>query len=643
MKKQWILSALMAAVMCGNTVAQDDAILMTINGKDVTKSEFEYIYNKNNKQQVDIKTLDEYLPLFVNYKLKVDAAEKAGIDTTQAFIKEFDGYRRELAKPYLTDRTVEENLLKEAYTNYCKNVEISHILISFGQFPDEAAKTAALNKAKEVAARAQAGEDFATLAQQYSEDPGSQSRGGYLGYIKGGRLIYAFEKVAFSMAAGEVSDPVETRFGYHIIKVHNVRADRGERLCSHIFLVVPRGSSADVEAQKKAEAEAIYNDLMAGADFAQMAREKSNDQANSMRGGELPWCGSGDFVKEFEDAAFSLEVGEIAAPVRSSYGYHIIKLNDKRDVLPFEQVRNDLVQRIARDERSGMARQALIDRLKNEYNYKLDDVQVATAVALSGGKLDSVFVATLAEQDMTLATYADQHITATMVAKAIKSRRNPANAVVENVIKYEINRLAEEGLLNIEMNNLTAKYPEYRNLLNEYRDGMLLFEISNREVWEKAAVDTKGLEKFFKKNKKSYAWDRVHYKGFVVSCANDTIAKEVQKLIKKTKADDVVVAANEAFNNDSTTNVSIERGIYIQGDNKYVDELVFEGAKAERKQDLPVVFVSGKKLKAPESYQDVKGKVTADYQEYLEKVWVENLNKRATVVKNEDVLKTINK
>ena len=136
MKKQWILSALKAAVMCGNTVAQDDAILMTINGKDVTKSEFEYIYNKNNKQQVDIKTLDEYLPLFVNYKLKVDAAEKAGIDTTQAFIKEFDGYRRELAKPYLTDRTVEENLLKEAYTNYCKNVEISHILISFGQFPD---------------------------------------------------------------------------------------------------------------------------------------------------------------------------------------------------------------------------------------------------------------------------------------------------------------------------------------------------------------------------------------------------------------------------------------------------------------------------------------------------------------------------
>ena len=189
MKKQWIISALIAAVMSGNVMAQDDAVIMTINGKDVTKSEFEYIYHKNNKQQVDVKTLDEYLPLFINYKLKVDAAEKAGIDTTKAFVNELDGYRKELAKPYLTDRATEEKLLQEAYNNYCKNVEISHILVSFGQFPDEAAKTAALAKAKDVAARAQAGEDFAALAQQYSDDPGSQSRGGYLGYINVSRCL----------------------------------------------------------------------------------------------------------------------------------------------------------------------------------------------------------------------------------------------------------------------------------------------------------------------------------------------------------------------------------------------------------------------------------------------------------------------
>lgn len=642
MKKQWIISALVAAVMSGNAMAQDDAIVMTINGKVITKSEFEYIYHKNSKQQIDVKTLDEYIPLFVNYKLKVDAAEQAGIDTTQAFVNELAGYRKELAKPYLTDRATEENLLKEAYNNYCKNVEISHILISFGQFPDEASKTAALAKAQDVAKRAQSGESFEALAQQYSDDPGSQSRGGYLGYIKGGRLIYPFEKVAFSMNPGEVSDPVETRFGYHIIKVHNVRADRGERLCAHIFLVVPRGASAEVEEQKKAEADAIYKDLMAGADFAQMAREKSNDQSNSMRGGELPWCSSGDFVKEFEDVAFALEVGAIAEPVRSSYGYHIIKLIDKRDVRSFDEMRGELSQRIARDERGGMARQAMINRLKAEHNYNFDAMQVATAVALSGGKLDSTFVETLAQQDITFATFADKKITAKDVAQNIKSRRIPANAVVEKVLNNEINSQVEDGLIELEMNTLSAKYPEYRNLINEYRDGMLLFEISNREVWEKASTDTKGLEKFFKKNKKSYTWDRPHFKGFVVSCINDSVANEVKKILKKCKADEAAQKVTATFNTDSITNVSLERGLYIEGDNKYVDELVFEGAEAEHKEDLPVVFVVGKTLKAPETYLDVKGKVTADYQEYLEKQWVEALNKKATIVKNEEVLKTIN-
>ena len=187
-----------------------------------------------------------------------------------------------------------------------------------------------------------------------------------------------------------------------------------------------------------------------------------------------------------------------------------------------------------------------------------------------------------------------------------------------------------------------SKYPEYRNLSNEYRYGMLLFEISNREVWEKASTDTKGLEKFFKKNKKSYTWDRPHFKGYVVSCVNDSVAQEVKKLLKKSKNDNAALDIAKTFNNDSVTNVSLERGLYIEGANKYVDELVFAGAKAQRDENLPVVFVLGKTLKAPETYLDVKGKATADYQEYLEKRWVENLNKKATVVKNEDVLKTIN-
>lgn len=633
--------ALVAAAFSVNVIAQDDAILMNINGKDITKSEFEYIYHKNNRQQVDVNGLEEYMPLFVNYKLKVDAAEKAGIDTTAAFVSELDGYRKELAKPYLTDLATENLLLHEAYDNYAKNVEISHILITTGQMPTEEARKEALAKAQEVAAKAQAGEDFAALAQQYSEDPGSQSRGGYLGYIKGGRLIYPFEKVAFAMQPGEISEPVETRFGYHIIKVHNVRPDQGERLCAHIFLMVPRDATPEVEAQIKAQADAIYNDLLAGADFVQMAREKSQDQSNAMRGGELPWVAAGDLVKEIEDAAFSLEVGQVAAPVRSNYGYHIVKLNDKRGVRSFEEMRPELQQRLSRDERGAMARTVLIDRLKAENNYRIDDVMVETAVALCGAAIDSTALAHLAQQDMVLATYADKQVTSKYIAESLSSRRLMPGHNPKTIILAEIERKAEGDLLQIETAALADKYPDYRNLINEYRDGMLLFEISNREVWEKASTDVKGLEKFFKKNKKKYTWDRPRYKGFVVSCADENVAKEVKKLLKKNSENDVVATIEATFNTDSTVVVSIERGLYIQGDNKYVDELAFAGAQAQREEALPIVFLSGKTLKAPETYLDVRGQVTADYQEYLEKLWVEQLNKKANVVINEDVLKTI--
>lgn len=639
MRKQWIVSALMMAAISTSALAQD--VLMTINGKDISKSEFEYIYHKNNKQQVEIGGLDEYMPLFINYKLKVDAAEKAGIDTIATFIHELNGYRKELAKPYLTDRDTEMALLQEAYINSTKNVEISHILISMGQMPTDESRAAAQARAQEVLEKVKAGEDFAALAQQYSEDPGSRGRGGYLGFVKGGRLIYPFEKVAFTMQPGEVSDLVETRFGYHIIKVHSIRPDQGERLAAHIFLMLPQDISPEVEAQKKAQAEVIYNDLKAGADFAQLAREKSEDQGTAMRGGELPWVSSGELVKELEDIVFSLQVGEIAAPVRSAYGYHIVKLNGSRDVPSFEEIRGDLQQRISRDERSAMARNVLIEKLKKENNYQLDELMVETAVAICGATIDSTALATLAQQDMVLATYAGKQITSKDLAKSLKPRRLMPGHNPKNIILADIERNVEADLLEIETAVLPEKYEDYRNLINEYRDGMLLFEISNREVWEKATTDVKGLEKFFKKNKKKYTWDRPRYKGFVVCCADETVAKEVKKVMKKCKDTEVFATVNATFNTDSTELVSLDKGLYVEGDNAFVDELAFAGAKAERDEKLPVVFLVGKTIKSPETYLDVRGQVTADYQEYLEKLWVKKLNKDAKVVMNEEVLKTI--
>lgn len=641
MKTKSIISAMLAAGISMSALAQNDAVLMTINGKDITKEEFEYIYHKNNKQQADSKSIDDYMPLFINYKLKVDAAEKAGIDTTASFIKELEGYRQELSKPYLTDRATEERLLKEAYDNYCKNVEISHILVSVNPQGGEADKAKALARAQALAARARAGEDFATLAKENTDDIGSKERGGYLGYIRGGRLIYPFEKVAFAMNAGEISEPVETRFGYHIIKVHDVRKDRGERLCAHIFLVVPNDAPAEVEEQKRAAAEAIYNELMAGANFAEMAKRRSEDPSNAQRGGELPWCSSGDFVKEFEEVAFSLKLGEFSKPVRSNYGYHIIKLLNRRPVLSFEKKRDDLVQRLKRDERALMAHNVLMERLKKEHNYTVNQEAIKGVSDFCGKTIDDFALSIMPKMSYVMATYADCQITAKELASSLSKMRLAPNHNPEVVIQNEVNRIAERGLMELESQSLKTKYPEFNNLLNEYRDGILLFEISNREVWEKAATDVEGLDKYFKQNRKNYTWDRPRYKGFVVACANDEVAEQVKVLINKTKENDVVAAVEAQFNNDSITQVSIERGLYVEGDNAMVDELAFNGTKAKRNKELPVVFVEGRVLNAPETYLDVRGQVTADYQGYLEKEWVKELNRKAKVVKNEDVLKTI--
>ena len=644
MKRESMLAAFVFAGLSMFAGAQDnDPVLMTINGKNITKSEFEYIYHKNNRQQVDTNSIDEYLPLFINYKLKVDAAEKACIDTTAAFRTELNGYRDELAKPYLIDREMEEKLLQEAYDRLKVNVEMSHILFSTMNLPDAAAREEVRRKATEVLQQAREGADFAALAEQYSDDPSAKGRGGYLGYIKGGRLIYPFEKVAFSMKPGEVSDLVETRFGYHIIKVHNVRPDMGERLCAHIFIQVPQNATPEEVERKKALADEIYKELQEGADFATLAREKSDDKSNASRGGELPWCGVGDFVKEFENAAFALkEKGDIAAPVRSMYGFHIIKLLDSRSLLPFNEMRSQLEQRIARDERGSMARESMIAKLKQQYNYRCDSAQLDKVAALSlTGKADSLFVATLAQNNSVLATYGDKQITASEVAASLGNSRILATQEADKVVANALDRLATQGVIDLEKANLDKKYPEFYNLINEYRDGMLLFEISNKEVWGKASADTEGLTRFFKKNKKKYAWDEPHFKGYIVSCSNDTVAREVKKRMKKFSFDASVADIENEFNTDSLIQVSIRKGIYVKGDDALVDELVFKGEPAQRDEKLPVVFVTGKKLKKPEAYTDVRGQVTADYQEYLEEQWLARLNDEATVVINEDVLKTI--
>ena len=462
-------------LLCGNIVfAQvDDPVVMKINGQPVSRSEFEYSFNKNNSEGViDKKSVDEYVDLFVNYKLKVEAAKEARLDTLKSFLNEFAGYRDQQIRPaMITDADIEAEA----------------------------------------------------------------------------RRIYE-----------------ETR--------SRIDGNGGMTKPAHILVMVKQ--KAD-EAQQKAAKEridSIYNALQNGADFAELAKKCSDDKGTAANGGELQWIAKGMTLKEFEDAAWALEKGQMSKPVLSPAGWHIILLKDKGNFFDYDSQRADIVRYI---EQRGL-REKIIDN-----------------------KLDSI-------------------------GKA-------QNTTAEKVL--EAKRL-----------ELEANDADLRNLIKEYYDGLLLYEISNRTVWEKAAADEAGLVAYFKKNKKNYKWDAPRFKGIAYHVKDQADVKAVKDAVKGLPFDQWADKLRKTFNNDSILRIRVEKGIFKQGDNALVDREVFGvDTIAKGLKDYPIDAVYGQKLKAPKEMTDVKAQVLADYQDALEKEWVEGLRRKYAVEIDEEVLKTVNK
>ena len=474
MKK--LISLLCALVALQTVGAQtDDPVVMTVNGVDVTRSEFEYSFNKNNTDLVvDKKSLDEYVELFVNYKLKVAAALDAQLDTMEAFKKEVADYRAQQAEEYLVDNDFIE---KEARNTY----------------------------------------------QQTAERIGPD----------------------------------------------------GQFKAAHILVRLTLPATPMEQAQAKQRIDSIYAALQAGADFAEMAKKHSEDPGTAREGGMLPWLTRGQLLKEFEVAALALQPGEMSRPVLSPVGYHVIYMSERKPFEPYEFHRASIIQFL---EQRGIRAHA-----KRSMGQKL--------AAQMGG-----------------------------------------------------NVTPEEALAKAEM-ELDSKYPEFGFLMKEFYEGSLLYEISTREVWNKAAEDTEGLEKYFKKNKKNYNYDEPVYRGLVVHCVSDDVLKQVQKLVKKQPQKEWVKVIREAFNSDSLLQVKMVRGPFKATQNVYADYYAFEqGERPDTVAGFPVTGVIGKlQKKGPDSYEDVRGPVTADYQNLLEQLWVKELRKRYSVTLYPEALETVNK
>lgn len=625
-------------------VLANDPTLMIINGKPVKKSEFEYIYNKNNSNNsLDKKTLTEYVDLFVNFKLKVEEAKAQGLDTTKAFVTELAGYRSQLTTPYLTDSKVDDGVLQEAYNRMKEDVEVSHILIRTTPNASPADTLAAFKKIMAIAKRIEK-EDFAKVAKELSEDESAKDNSGYIGWISAFRTVYPFETMAYNTKVGTISKPVRSSFGYHLIKVINRRQSPGEIFVSHIMQFTEKDNDIKNKAAKQ-RIDSIYSRIQAGDDFAKLATAHSDDKGSSVKNGELPWFGTGRMIPEFESAAFALKnIGDISAPIQSSYGWHIIKMLDKRGIASFDNLKEDIQSKVKRDERAQLGQKSFIAKLKSEYNYKVNAEAIADYYKLLENKslTDSTFQLATAQLSKPIISFATKTLTQADFNQFLKANTYTDKTTPATIINEKAVTFGEKELLAYEDKQLENKYEDFRFLMQEYHDGILLFEVSNNQVWDKASRDTAGLATYFKQNTADYKWEKPHYKGRLILCKDKNTFKLAKKLVKKIATDSIDKYLTTRLN-DSIQYVKVEKNLFVQGDNKLVDNLAFKTKTAiEPNKDYPYAFVVGKLLKSlPENYTDVRGLVTADYQEYLEKQWITELRKKYKVEIDTKVLNLV--
>lgn len=522
----------------------------TLGTTAVPAAEFAYVYRKNNGSDPAFGTkasVEEYLDLYTNFKLKVLAAEQRGLDTTQAFRQELDGYRQQLAQPYLTEKSVTDQLVREAYDRLSKEISASHLLVSVA--PDAAPKDtlAAYEKAMSLRRRiTEGGEDFNAVARENSDDPsarGASGNGGKLGYFTAMQMVYPFESAAYVTPAGQVSAPVRTRFGYHLIKVDNVRAAQGEIKVAHLMVRATPGMPAADSATAKKKVDELYARLARrNENWDKLVGQFSEDAGSAPNGGELPAFGTGRMIPSFEEAAFKLQKpGDIAPPVQTPYGWHIIKLLEKQPVPSFEAMEPTLKSKVSKDSRSELNRAAFLKRVRRENNF----VEVPAVKEYVLAKADTSLIRGrfVYSPQSTLPKAAGKALTDNSTLFTIQGkpypvqdfltyvqqsqRPRPAGAEPRFVMQQLYDQYVDQRLTEYEKANLENKYEDYRMLVKEYRDGILLFQLMDEKVWSKAIEDTVGLQQFFAANQASYQWGP-RVQATVISAATPAFRKQAQ-------------------------------------------------------------------------------------------------------------------
>ena len=649
--KQLFFGVLLSASFTSFAQNNNKEVLFTIDGKPYYTDEFARVYNKNIDLVKDEsqKDLNQYLDLFVGYKLKINKANKLGLQNGQAYQAELKSYRNQLSKNYLTDSKVTQELIEEAYQRSQKEIKAAHILFMVDENASPEDTLKAYKKAVEVREKALKGENFGDLAVKYSEDPSAKENKGELGYFSAFRMVYPFESAAYKTQKGHISKIVRTRFGYHIIKVEDIRDNRGELTVAHIMILKPNNQNPEEAEKAKATIQDIYKKLQQGENFESLAKQFSQDKSSASKGGVLNRFGSGQLSsEEFEDAAFALKnPNDYSAPVESNFGWHIIKLIEKHPLKTAQEMQSELDGKIRKDERSRLITNSLTEKLKKKYSIKRNDKLFAAISKTVNDKFytgDWKLPENMKPFEGNLVTIDKKTISGDEFLKYLVAQQRGENTIrpISKLVEKKYQEYVDAKVNELYNNNLENEFPDFAAVMEEYRDGLLLFDLMEKEIWEKAKTDTIGLQNFYEARKNNYRWgNRVD--ALILSSTKMDMTKKAQKLLKQGKSAEFI---KEKFNQNGKVEVMSNAGIFEENSDALPKGLEKKDGVSGIIKDGEYYFVVkiNKHLEAgPKTLEEAKGKVVNDYQQYLEEKWVSDLKQEFKVDVNQPAFEKVKK
>lgn len=645
--KYLTLLLLFITVFTANSQKKSD-ILLTINDEPVYTSEFKTVFNKNLELVLDEsqKDVDGYLDLFIDYKLKVTEAYAQGLDKDEKYIKEFTKYQDQLSKNYIYDKRVTSKLVDEAYERGLEEVDADHILIMINLNASAQDTLKAYNKIKTIRDKAISGEDFETLAKKHSEEPGVKKTGGKLGYFSVFAMLYNFENAAYNTKVGEVSKITRTDFGYHILKINDRREKKPKINVSHIMIF--SGEKAK-EANPKEKINELYAMIMQGEPFESIAKQFSEDKATGVKGGEIKTFGPGDLrAPLFEQAAYSInEEGEILKPIESSFGWHIIRLNKIYPIPSFEESKQDIEHKVTSGARVRVVTQATNNKIKTEFGYKEG---VSYSPYFNEYVSDSVFdnkwkyTVIPADLDKILFTIGDKEIRYNDFAKFIseKQKLTKKYTVKDRMFVDYYDQFKNNSIKEFYKQKLEEENEEYAAVLSEYRNGLLIYDVMEKNIWAAAKNDSIGVQKYYEETKSNYNWkQRVDVD--IISSPKEEIASQVKNLL--TKGNSIEEIKNQ-LNTNGKVNVIVTQGLYEVGQKELPENFkAVKGVSDIYKTEGYNIVINVKEVIQPttKEFEEIKGLVISKYQIKIEENWMQELHDKYTVVVNKRALKKVKK